>query len=255
MTIEEIVKFGTPLPNIGADTFVRGGRNFPKFRFYSLDGEEFAVPTKEYKEFLLEKEISRLEKEEGEFKRTLADYVGKDLPGNLPKLRRYVDEFSSKYKKHSIYIWSRYNATQKTTISRALIRELKLKYGTGVNCFFVLANVLMSDLKNSEFSEESHAKIELYRKADFLVIDDAFTGDKVTKYQSGYQISFLDTFLRERLEVTRKATCFTSNIPVTEIGKFWGNSIQSLMNRSTYSFEFNDVIGVDSDFEISHIFD
>lgn len=259
MTTDEIVKYGTPIQSPEdykpQDTFVWGGRQLPKFKYYEYKGEDYAVPTNEYKAYLKEKEEARLAKIEGEFKRTLDDYLGKDTPGNIPKLRRYVQEFETKYFKHSLYIWSRFNSTQKTTTARAVLKGIKDTYGDKFSCFFVLANTLMNDLKNYDFDDDAKKRVEFYKDVDFLIVDDAFTGDKVTKYSSGYQTSFLDTFLRERLEVKRRATCFTSNIPIKEIGQYWGPSIEALVNRTSFAMEFNDVLGKDTDFDINHIFD
>ena len=101
MTTDEIVKYGTPIQSPEGykpqDTFAWGGRQLPKFKYYEYKGEDYAVPTNEYKAYLKEKEEVRLAKVEGEFKRTLDDYLGKDAPGNIPKLRRYVQEFETKY--------------------------------------------------------------------------------------------------------------------------------------------------------------
>jgi hypothetical protein len=65
----------------------------------------------------------------------------------------------------------------------------------------------------------------------------------MTVYKSGYQLGFLDTFLRYRLEVARKPVCFTSNIPIAEIGKKWTVSIQSLVERHVPTpMEFRDYL-------------
>ena len=258
-TTEEIEKYGTPIEdsqgsNRSKETFSYHGREMPKFRFYELNGEDFAVPTKEYKEYLKEQQEKQMLGQEGDFKRSLSDYIGADAPGNLPKLRRYVDEFATKFCRHSLYIWSRFNSTQKTTVSRALIKEIKEKH-KDVVCAFVLANTLVNDLKNYDFSDDAKQRVELYKEVSFLVVDDAFAADKVTRFSSGYQTTFLDTFLRERLEVYKKATVFTSNIPVKEIGRVWGASVEALVNRNVFEMEFNDVLGKDTDFDVKHIFD
>lgn len=260
MTTEEIIKYGTPITStVGKyrpqDTFNYGGRQYPKFRYYEYQGEDYAVPTQEYKLYLQEKEESRAAKLEGEFNRTLEDYLGKDEQGNIPRLKRYVQEYDTKYFKYSLYIWSRFNSTQKTTTARAILKGIKDTYKDKYSCAFVLANTLLNDLKNYDFNDDARSRVELYKDVDFLIIDDAFTGDKVTRYNSGYQTSFLDTFLRERLEVKCRSTCFTSNIPIEEIGKYWGASIEALIKRTSYPMEFLDVLGKETDFNINHIFD
>ena len=40
-----------------------------------------------------------------------------------------------------------------------------------------------------------------YLECDFLIIDDSFDKKKATIFKSGYQIPFLDEFLRTRLEI------------------------------------------------------
>jgi hypothetical protein len=49
--------------------------------------------------------------------------------------------------------------------------------------------------------------------------------------------------LKERLEVFRRATCFTANVPIEDIGQEWGASIQSLVDRSIPTpMLFNDTV-------------
>ncbi|MGL5913559.1 MAG: hypothetical protein ACRCZB_05285 [Bacteroidales bacterium] len=236
-----------------SEKFVKDGREFPKFEYFEYEGDDYAVPTIFYEKYLtsLEEELTPTVSFEC---RSLSDYSGLDSAKNIPKLIRYVDEFEKNFSRHSIYIWSKFNSTQKTTVSKAVLKGIHEK-NQKRKCNFILANSLMSDLKNSDFDQKASQRIELLKKSDCLVIDDAFTSDKVTKYGSGYQISFLDTFLRERLEVLGKATLFTSNIPIDEIGRQWGASIEALIRRNTFSMEFNDILGKDTDFDINHIFD
>lgn len=189
----------------------------------------------------------------------LKDYKGTDAAGNIPKLQRYVKEFSEKFNSASLYFWSKFNATQKSTTAKAIIEELKDLYAeNSLSEFqgeFVVANVLMNDLKNEDYDEKSAERVKQYLAADLLVIDDAFAKDKVTLYKSGYQISFLDSFLRDRIDYKKKATIFTSNIPVSEIAPLWGTSLGSLVDRAVYEMEFKDIIGKDIPFDSKKIFD
>jgi DNA replication protein DnaC len=101
-----------------------------------------------------------------------------------------------------------------------------------------LLSLLQTETFNSGTESDS---INTLRSVDFLVIDDAFDPKKSTLYKSGYQFSFLDTFLRYRLETLSRATCFTSNVPVEEIVKSWTPSIASLVMRSVPTpMEFTD---------------
>jgi len=84
-----------------------------------------------------------------------------------------------------------------------------------------------------------------------LIVDDAFDPKKITLYKSGYQLPFLDTFFRRRIEGLKKAICFTSNVPISEIGGTFGQSIQALIKRSAPDpMEFSDEI---NDFDVEDL--
>jgi hypothetical protein len=121
------------------------------------------------------------------------------------------------------------------------IVELSLK---GYSCRFILMADPLSLLQTETYNNGADSKvIAVLRSVDFLVIDDAFDPRKATVYKSGYQFSFLDTFLRYRLETVTKAVCFTSNVPIDEIAKNWTPSIASLVRRSVPApMEFSDYI-------------
>jgi DNA replication protein DnaC len=169
---------------------------------------------------------------------TIGQYKGDDKQGNLPKIKKYIDEFE-RFKKINLYFWSHGNASQKTTVAKNIIVELSLK---GYSCRFILMADLLSVLQTENFNNGAESeKVNALRSVDFLVIDDAFDPRKSTLYRSGYQFGFLDTFLRYRLETLSKATCFTSNVPVEEISKNWTPSIASLIQRSVPTpMEFSD---------------
>jgi DNA replication protein DnaC len=169
---------------------------------------------------------------------TLEQYKGDDKHGNLPKITKYIREFEQ-FKEINLYFWSRGNASQKTTVAKNIIVELSLK---GYSCQFTLMADLLSVLQTETFNNGAESKkIKALRSVDFLVIDDAFDPRKSTLYKSGYQFSFLDTFLRYRLETLGRATCFTSNVPIEDIAKNWTPSIASLIQRSVPTpMEFSD---------------
>ena len=170
----------------------------------------------------------------------LDEYRGEDRNGNLPKIKKYISEFG-RFKAVNLYLWSPGNASQKTTVAKNIILGLSLQ---GYECRFILMADLLSLLQREAFSNaDVPEQVEGLRAADFLVIDDAFDPRKATVYRSGYQFSFLDTFLRYRMETARKATCFTSNVPISEIGAKWTASIMSLVERSVPTpMEFDDYI-------------
>ena len=96
---------------------------------------------------------------------------------------------------------------------------------------------------NNEEEPKSFALYERCKECDLLIIDESFDKSKVTLYKSGYQIPFLDSFLRERLEVNNKNTMFISNTYPSQIaGAGYEKSLQDLVERNTKStfLEFYD---------------
>jgi len=205
-------------------------------------GEEYVIPTEERQKQQRLLRLNLLLKQAGitqpEFK--LTDYKGEDEAQNLPKIKKYISEFE-RFKTVNLYLWSKGNSSQKTTVAKNIIMELLL---LGYECQFVLMADLLTLLQKETFGDDAIAEeINRLRLVDFLVIDDAFDSKKATLYKSGYQFSFLDTFLRYRMETVNKATCFTSNVPISEIGKTWTASIMSLVERSVPTpMEFSDYL-------------
>lgn len=210
------------------DTFVRGGREGARFEIiHGVDGD-LAVETDAYAAYRQDQELRE--------KLSLANvlevdrpYVGEDARQNMPKLRLYSERFEKKYRGVSLYLWSRQNGTQKSTVARWLARSLIRQ---GRTAHFVLMGALTRALTRRGFDDEDEWLLDTVASVDFLVIDDAFDPKKVTLYKSGYQLPFLDEFLRQRLEVDRRATCFTSNVPIDEIDNLFGPSLRSLVKRS-----------------------
>jgi len=215
-------------------------------------GQDYAVPTEKGVREQRRVRLKLLLKDTGIIAPTysLDDYRGEDRAGNLPKIKKYISEFENKFKSVHLYFWSRGNASQKTTVAKNIIVELSLK---GFECRFVLMADLLSTLQTETYNHGTESKIiNNLRNVDFLVIDDVFDTKKSTVYKSGYQFGFIDTFLRYRLESVAKATCFTSNVPITEIEKKgWTPSIASLIKRSVHTpMEFGDYL---NDFKVEDI--
>lgn len=160
---------------------------------------------------------------------TLKDFVSENR--TIPrKLNLYIDAFDTKFKNVHLYFWSHENGTQKTTTA-SIVGNLLLKKGKSVN--FVSMGDLIKYLQSEQFDDSLSSLIETYKSCDFLIIDDCFDKRKATMYKSGWQISFLDQFLRYRLETVRLATCFTSNFSIEEIDEAaFGISIKKLIERS-----------------------
>jgi DNA replication protein DnaC len=159
----------------------------------------------------------------------LASYISTDR--TIPrKLDIYICEFEKKFKNIHLYFWSHENGTQKTTMA-GIVGNRLLQAGHTVQ--FVSMGDLVHHLQERQFDEELDPLVDLYKTCEFLIIDDAFDKRKATMYKSGWQISFLDQFLRHRLETVRLATCFTSNFAVNEIDEnVFGTSVKKLVERS-----------------------
>ena len=88
--------------------------------------------------------------------------------------------------------------------------------------------------------------IEKIINVDLLIIDE-MSDDKITVFQSEYQIPFLTTFLKRRLETIKKSTIFISNHSKEKLyeGKL-GKTIADLINRECKDFMFfKDVYSVE----------
>jgi hypothetical protein len=219
------------------------GRLIPKYRFEEIDGQEVAVPTEEWKARLTMLEAKRhlLSAGVGEaVSYGLDTYIGEDQFNNIPKLKKYCNEFKTKYQHVHLYFWSKVNGTQKSTCARDMIVRLAKQ---GVKSKFVLMDSLIKTLVEADRDDDSRQKSREWLAADFLVIDECFAKGQITLFKSGYQLAFVNTFLKERLEIFRRATCFTANVPLEEIGQEWGTGIQSLIDRSIPTpMLFNDTV-------------
>ena len=182
-------------------------------------------------------------------------YIGADAPKNMEKIQAYVRGFldrkspqHSRFRSMCLYLWSRRNGTQKSTIARWIGREL-IRGGASVH--MMLMSDLAQILTKRGFEDEDEFLLERIDEVDLLIIDDAFDAKKITIYKSGYQIPFLDTFFRTRLEGLKRGIIFTSNVPISEIGISFGQSIYALIKRSTPTpMEFNDEI---NDFNVEDL--
>jgi chromosomal replication initiation ATPase DnaA len=183
------------------------------------------------------------------------DYVGEKSLKSLERFQKYVTNFEQ-FPGQAVYIWGP-NGTQKTTLAQWAGATLM---NQGFNVNFVLMQTLLVALTSGFEDEEKRALInsQLY-KPDLLIIDEAFSKDKVTLYKSGYQLPFLDRFLRERLDGDRKGILFISNVPPNKIeDNQFSKSIHDLIERKTYrtTLEFSDnFLRSKNDFDVTSLFD
>ena len=90
---------------------------------------------------------------------------------------------------------------------------------------------IIDELWNSQRDEEAKAYIDKLLKCDVLIVDEAFSKDKIHLWQSGNQIGYVDEFLRERLNAN-KGIIFISNTPASAIEEQgFSHSIHDLVNR------------------------
>jgi DNA replication protein DnaC len=178
---------------------------------------------------------------------TIRHYIKGQSFGNVKKLKFYTEHFGERFKDKQLYLWGE-KGTQKTTLSFWMGKELIKK---GYSVYYILMNDLVKDLQREGFEEN---EIDKYYDVDCLIIDRAFVADQVTLYKSGYQIPFLDNFLRKRIDQLQKATIFISNTHVNKIGaNGFGEDIQDLITRKTNPFglilEFKDHYTLKDDFD------
>jgi DNA replication protein DnaC len=227
------------------DRFNYKGRLWPKYKLIENDGEEMVVPTPEWKGHLAQLKIKRYLSAAGIDdipKYGLDSYIGEDKSKNIPKLKKYCEEFDLKFKRIHLYLWSIVNGTQKSTCAKDILVRLA---GKGIQGYFILMDDLIHWLLKLGRDEAAEQKIKIWQNAPFLVIDECFTEGQVTLFSTGYQKAYINTFLKNRLEVNHRATCFTANIRIEDIGERWGPGLHSLISRSIPTpMLFDDTVDV-----------
>jgi len=183
----------------------------------------------------------------------IESYIGSDEESNIEKLKQFIEEFGEKFYNQTLYFYGE-SGTQKTTISYWIARELIKK---NFNVKFVLMNDLIKLLTNESFDDDIDTSS--YNECDLLIIDRAFVKEQVTIYKSGYQIPFLDNFLRRRIDVNQKATIIVSNVHWNSIGKNFNSDIEDLIRRKVFPFNntflFKDHYTIKDDFDSLNLWD
>jgi DNA replication protein DnaC len=179
---------------------------------------------------------------------TIRQYIKKYSWESVQKLRKLVNNFEERFFDKVIYMYGA-PGTQKTTLSYWVGRELLKK---GINVQYILMDELVKLLQKEGFHEE--VDLSKYRNTDCLIIDRAFASDQITLYKSGYQIPFIDSFLRKRIDQIQKTTIFVSNIHPKEIAEHgFGEDIKDLVERKTYPMDtvihFQDHYTLKDDFD------
>lgn len=223
--------------------------------------EEVLVPTEEWLEY---KKLKFLELRLKEANIPLhiinynpnSQYIGLKSLDLVKKVNKYVDFFEEKFCNKCLYFYGP-SGTQKTTVAQWIAKKIIEK---GLKVSYVTMNNLLSVLTQENFSEESKRIIEIYKQSDLLILDRAFDKSQVTVYASGYQLSFLDSFLRERLEVSQKAIILISNNPLEDISKHkFNEDLQDLIYRYVIPIQgalyFQDSYKQKENFDLTTIWD
>lgn len=165
-------------------------------------------------------------------------YVGTKSLENISRLKKFVERSLSKEETMSVhdrlaasclYLYGR-NGTQKTTVAMWMGYKF-LEAGKKVR--YILMNDLLKMLQKSERDEDMRSQLDKLSDVDLLLIDESFDKGKLTIYKSGYQIPFLDSFLRNRIQTNSKGIIFISNVNIEEIESNGFNaSIQDLVRRN-----------------------
>lgn len=209
-----------------------------KYKLISVDGEEFICKKKAWAEKQSDMSLELKMKQNNiplhAKNLVFENYIGTDRTF-VSRFHTFCEKFDEKFYDKHLYLWSKEHGTQKTTMASIIAKEL-LKKGKSVR--FTLMGDLISLL--SKLDTEDDEQVKSMQECDFLVVDDSFDKKKCTIYRSGYQLGFLDRFLRQRLEVDRKATCFTSNMSPDSIeSECFGDNLKTLIQRSCIPFEMN----------------
>ena len=179
-------------------------------------------------------------------------YIGEDRTGNLKKIEIYIKKFKEKFSDKSLYFFG-VGSVQKTTLMSYIGRELSF---LGYSVHFTLMDALIKLITAAQFDEDKAIELIRIEKCDLILLDDCFDKKKVTLYKSEYQLSFLDSFLRNRLEIRKGATIFTSNIEIGDINnQGFGQSIQDLVERNAIPLEFSDRVELKDKFDIDTLWD
>ena len=187
---------------------------------------------------------------------TFDNYRGTKSVADLECLKKVAESPEKFLYKKMIYIYGP-NGCQKSSMAQALGKELILK---GYKVQYILMDNLMTNLISSfsdtdKMKEDKEYKINKCMDCDFLIIDEAFDLKKSTIFASGYQIPYLDNFIRNRFEINKKSIIFISNVLPRDIASIppsrpketpregFGQSLQSLVERNVResTLMFNDV--------------
>lgn len=201
-----------------------------------VNGQQLLVECDHHREWRREKDLKlkyvKAGFSEESFDYKLSTYCGKKSAKNIDRLKKYIacfdDAKTLQQAKRSVLYFYGPNGTQKTTVASSVGRLLLSR---GLNVRFILMKQLVDMLWDSQRDDEAKAKVRELTESDVIVIDEAFSRDKIHVWQSGAQIGYVDEFIREHLSLG-KGIIFISNSKPDEIeAQGFSHSIQDLVVR------------------------
>ena len=224
----------------------KAGETIPQPGYYltTFQGYTVAKECDCHKRWRKENDLARnLEKSGVVADYSFDDYRGTTSLEQLNALKLIASDFDRFSRKKMIYLWGE-NGTQKTSMVQALGKEL-IKQGYTVQ--YTLMNTLINNLVKEFDDPNQDIKDNFIKKCsevDLLIIDESFDSTKTTVFKSGFQVPYLDAFIRSRFESGKKSILFVSNKLPSEISsQGFSTSLQNLIERNTQQsfLEFKDV--------------
>lgn len=207
---------------------------------YKSDGiSDIVVECDCHKKWVKENQLEKQYKHNGfdmrHYTYSPRQYVGSKSAADKDRLINYVKQFelNPEVRKLLVYMYGP-NGTQKSTLASWVGKSLLSK---GFSVRYILMNDLIKLLMDAEdFNEErkesARAKVEKLENTDLIIVDESFDKEKVKLYKSGFQISFLDTWVRKRIGALNKGIIFISNVPLDKIeANGLSHSIQDFVER------------------------
>lgn len=208
---------------------------------YKEDGPNacIAIECECHKKWLHQNTVEKTYKHNGfdmrHFNYTPRQYVGTKSTADKDRIINYVSQFELNPQVRSLvcYLYGP-NGTQKTTmmswVGKALIDK-------GFSVRYMLMNDLVKLLMNaedfdSEKAEKAKALVDKLEETDLVIVDEAFDKEKMKLWRSGYQISFLDSWIRKRVGALNRGIFFISNVEIQNIeANGLSHSIQDFVER------------------------
>jgi len=153
----------------------------------------------------------------------------------LDKSKEYVETFSNNEDTSLYFIGERNSG--KTALSCIIGMEL-LKKGFDVS--FVEFQYLQDCfITNQGFSknEEIEVYIKKIKKSDIIIIDDCYDPEKSIRWKNSNHLIIAEWnyFIRSHIS-NEKKFIKTSNIPIKEVGSYWGKDIASMLSEGRGKF-------------------